>query len=70
MSVSAVADMLEVTPTTIFRLIQSKQLSATQACANAPWILSKEGVERYKDAKNRATPPPSVDLYQLLIEIQ
>jgi hypothetical protein len=70
MSVSEVADMLEFTPTTIFRLIQSKQLSATQACAKVPWILSKEGVERYKGAKNRPAPLPLVDLYQLLFETQ
>jgi hypothetical protein len=42
MSVREVANVLGVTPTTIFRLIQLNQLPATQACANAPWILYRQ----------------------------
>jgi len=43
-SVREAADALGVTPTTIFRLIQLKQLPATQICGNAPWTLLKNDV--------------------------
>jgi DNA invertase Pin-like site-specific DNA recombinase len=69
-SVREAADALGVTPTTIFRLIQLKQLPATQICGNAPWILLKTNVERYGKARTQATPPPTANLTQLLFEIQ
>jgi hypothetical protein len=61
-SVRETADALGVTPTTIFRLIQLKQLPATQICGNAPWILLKKDVELYRETRNRSTP------HQLLIQ--
>jgi excisionase family DNA binding protein len=69
MSVSEVGDVLGVTPTTIFRLIQSKHLPATQACVGAPWVLSRVDVERYTAERDRATPPPTADSAQLTLEI-
>ena len=69
-SVREAADALGVTPTTIFRLIQLKQLPATQICGNAPWILLKKDVERYAEERRRATPPPTTNLTKLLFEIQ
>lgn len=69
-SVREAADALGVTPTTIFRLIQLKQLPATQICGNAPWILLRNDVERYREARNRATPPSTSNLTKLLFEIQ
>lgn len=69
-SVREAADVLGVTPTTIFRLIQLKQLPAEQICGNAPWILLKNDVERYREARNRATPPSTSNLTKLLFEIQ
>jgi excisionase family DNA binding protein len=69
-SVREAADALGVTPTTIFRLIQLKQLPATQICGNAPWILLKKDVDRYREARTQATPPPTANLTQLLFEIQ
>ena len=69
-SVREAADALGVTPTTIFRLIQLKQLPATQICGNAPWILLKKDVERYAEERRRATPPPTANLTKLLFEIQ
>jgi excisionase family DNA binding protein len=69
-SVRQAADVLGVTPTTIFRLIQLKQLPATQICGNAPWILLKQDVDRYKEATTQATPPPTANLTKLLFEIQ
>ena len=69
-SVREAADALGVTPTTIFRLIQLKQLPATQICGNAPWILLKKDVERYGEERSRATPPPTANSTKLLFEIQ
>src|ERR1700720_3326263 len=69
MSVSEVADVLGVTPTTIFRLIQSKHLPATQACVSAPWVLLRVDVEQYTAERDRATPPPTADSAQLILEI-
>jgi hypothetical protein len=69
-SVGEVAAMLGVTPTTVLRLIRLKQLPATQACANAPWIVRTADVERFVAARHhhRAT-PPSHDSPQLPLEI-
>jgi len=69
-SVREAADALGVTPTTIFRLIQLKQLPAEQICGNAPWILLRNDVERYREARNRATPPSTSNSTKLLFEIQ
>ena len=69
-SVREAADALGVTPTTIFRLIQLKQLPAEQICGNAPWILLKNDVERYREARNRATHPSTSNSTKLLFEIQ
>jgi DNA invertase Pin-like site-specific DNA recombinase len=69
-SVREASDALGVTPTTIFRLIQLKQLPATQICGNAPWILLKRDVDRYREARTQATPPPTENLTKLLFEIQ
>jgi excisionase family DNA binding protein len=69
-SVREAADTLGVTPTTIFRLIQLKQLPATQICGNAPWVLLKTDVEQYQEERTKATPPPTANLTKLLFEIQ
>ena len=69
-SVREAAEALGVTPTTIFRLIQLRQLPAEQICGNAPWILLKNDVERYRDARNRTTPPSTSNSTKLLFEIQ
>jgi len=68
MSVSEVAAVLGVTPTTVLRLIRLRQLRATQACVGAPWILRRTDVERCVAERNPAT-PPTVDSAQLILEI-
>lgn len=68
-SVSEVAAILGVAPTTVLRLIRLKQLPATQACASAPWIVRASDVEEFVAARHhRATPPPH-DSPQLPLEI-
>ena len=69
MSVSEAAVVLGVTPTTVLRLIRLKQLPATQACVNAPWILHRADVERCMAERNRPAPPSTVDSAQLALEI-
>ncbi len=69
MSVSEVAAALDVTPTTVLRLIQLKQLPAAQACVGAPWIVRSADVERCVDARKHPATPPMVDSAQLILEI-
>ena len=69
MSVSEAAAMLDVTPTTVFRLIRLKRLPATQACVGAPWILRSADVERCAADRNHPATPPTVDSTQLTLEI-
>jgi hypothetical protein len=68
MSVSAVAVVLGVTPTTVLRLIGLKQLPATQACTGAPWILRRADVERCVAGRKHSATPPTVDSAQLILE--
>jgi len=69
MSVSEVAAVLGVTPTTVLRLIRLRQLRATQACVGAPWILRRTDVERCVAKRNHPTTPPIVDSAQLILEL-
>lgn len=69
MSVSEVAGVLGVTPTTVLRLIQQKRLRATQPCVGAPWILRRADVEQCLAERNQPTAPPTGDSKQLALEI-
>ena len=69
MSVSEVAVVLGVTPTTVLRLIQQEQLPATQPCVGAPWILRRVDVEHCLAERNQPTTPPTGDSKQLTLEI-
>jgi excisionase family DNA binding protein len=69
MSVSEVAVVLGVTPTTVLRLIQQRQLPATQPCVGAPWILRRADVEQCLAERNQPTVPPTGDSEQLSLEI-
>lgn len=69
MSVSEVAVVLGVTPTSVLRLIRLKQLPATQACVGAPWMLRAEDVARCAADRNRPETPPTLDSTQLNLEI-
>ncbi len=68
-SVRDVAVRLGVTPTTVLRLIRLKHLSATQACASAPWILHGADVEQFVATRSDRATPPTVDSSQLALEI-
>jgi len=68
-SLSDVAVVLGVTPTTVLRLIRLKQLPAMQACAGAPWILHRTDVERCLAERNHPATPRTADSAQLPLEI-
>jgi DNA invertase Pin-like site-specific DNA recombinase len=69
-SLNEAARALNVTPAIILRMIRLKQLPATQACANAPWILHKADVERQAADRGRQADPQLRDSNQLTLEIQ
>jgi excisionase family DNA binding protein len=69
MFVGEACELLAVTSTTILRLIRLKQLPATQACANAPWIMRRADVERCMAERNHSATPPTSDSAQLNLEI-
>jgi excisionase family DNA binding protein len=69
MSVSEVAIVLGVTPTTVLRLIQQRHLPATQPCVGAPWILRRADVEQCLAERTQPTIPPTGDSEQLILEI-
>jgi hypothetical protein len=51
-------------------MIRQKQLPATHACLNAPWILLKEDVENYIAASRRAESPQTSNPNQMAFDIQ
>ena len=69
MSVSDAASALGVTPTSVLRLIRVKQLSATQACEGAPWILRRADVEQCVAERRHPATPPTLESMQLNLEI-
>jgi excisionase family DNA binding protein len=70
LTVAETAASIGVTPNTVLRLIRGKRLPATQVCANAPWILRKDDVERFLAARDPANPPQTLDPNQLALDIQ
>ena len=57
--VGQAAKLLGLTQSSILRLIHTGRLCATQVCANAPWILLKSEVERYRTERSKGNTPPS-----------
>ena len=68
MLVGEAAKLLGFTQSSILRLIHAGRLRATQACANAPWILPKSEVERYRAQKSKGNTPPSANSTKWLFE--
>ncbi|MGC9225567.1 MAG: hypothetical protein ACP5E2_16780 [Terracidiphilus sp.] len=57
--VGQAARQLGLTQSSILRLIHTGILYATQVCANAPWILLRSEVERYRAVRSKGNTPPS-----------
>lgn len=70
MSVSDAARAFNVTPTAVLRMIRLKQLPATHACANAPWILRKADVEQMVANRRQQSARQTADSNQLILAIQ
>jgi excisionase family DNA binding protein len=69
LTVDEVAAALQVTPTTVLRLIREKDLSAKQACRNAPWTIRQAELDEFLAA--RAAQSASTHLSgQLALDIQ
>jgi excisionase family DNA binding protein len=69
-SVSEAASMLGVTETTVLKMIRQKQLPATHACVNAPWILLKEDVEKHMATSHRREGRQTRNPDQSVLDIQ
>jgi len=54
-SVAEVAGILGVGSTAVLRLIRLKRLPATQACANAPWVVRAADLEHFVGARHVRT---------------
>jgi len=66
--VGEAAKLLGLTQTSILRLIRIGRLRATQVCANAPWVLLKSEVERYRHERSKDKTPPSANSTNWLFE--
>lgn len=69
LTVDEAAAVLNVTPTTVLRLIRRKDLAATQACRNAPWTIRQDDLGDYLAARTRQS-PPSHNSDQMALDIQ
>jgi excisionase family DNA binding protein len=70
MTVPEVAARLNVTQTTVLRMIRQRRINATQVCANAPWILRQEEVESLLRAACQGDSPTTPDQNELTLTIQ
>jgi excisionase family DNA binding protein len=69
LTVDEVASALQVTPTTVLRLIRQKELPAKQACRNAPWTIHQGDLNEL--LAGRAAQGPSTRIPgQLTLDIQ
>ncbi len=69
LTVDEAAAALKVTPTTVLRLIRQKDLPATQACRNAPWVIRRIDLDEYLAARTGQSPSTRV-AGQLSLDIQ
>ena len=69
LTVEEVAAALNVTSTTVLRLIRQKDLSAKQACRNAPWAIRQADLDEFLAARAEQGPSTHVS-GQLALDIQ
>ena len=70
LTVNEVATILDVSTTTVLRMIRHKQLPATQMCANAPWILRRADIDAFQVGSKSSDCPQTTNSNQLTLEIQ
>ena len=69
LTVDEVAAALQVTQTTVLRLIRQKDLPAKQACRNAPWTIRQADLDEFLAARAAQSPSTRVS-GQLALDIQ
>lgn len=69
LTVDEVAAILNVTSTSVLRLIRQRDLVAKQACRHAPWMIHKTDIDRFVAAR-AGKDPQTADSNQLALNIQ
>ena len=68
------AAALAVSPSTVLRIIKDGDLTATQLCKGAPWVIRAADLElsvvRYAEDARRLRRPPSADSLQKELDLQ
>ena len=70
LTVREAATIVGISASAVLRLIHLQKLPAIHACANAPWVLHTDDVERLRDARRRGNTPQPLAADQLVFDIQ
>ena len=70
LTVREAATIVGISESAVLRLIHLQTLPAIHACANAPWVLRTDDVERLRDARRRGNTPQALAADQLAFDIQ
>ena len=63
------AAALQLTHTSVLRLIRQKDLAAKQACRNAPWAIRQDDLDEFLAARTEQSPSTRVS-GQMVLDIQ
>ena len=69
LTVDEVAATLQLTHTTVLRLIRQKELVAKQACRNAPWTVRRDDLDEFLATRAEQNPSTRVS-GQMVLDIQ
>jgi hypothetical protein len=69
LTVNEVAAALQLTHTSVLRLIRQKDLVAKQACRNAPWTIRRDDLDEFLATRSGASPSPR-NSGQMVLDIQ
>jgi hypothetical protein len=69
LTVDEVAAALQLTHTSVLRLIRQKDLVAKQACRNAPWTIRRDDLDEFLATRTGASPSPRIS-GQMFLDIQ
>lgn len=70
LTVREAATIVGISASAVLRLFHLQKLPAIHACANAPWVLHTDDVERLRDARRRGNTPQPLAADQLAFDIQ
>jgi len=69
LTVDEVAAALQLTHTTVLRLIRQKNLVAKQVCRNAPWTILQDDLDDFLATRAEQSPSTRVS-GQMVLDIQ